>query len=198
MQIRSQTTRKHILAAAQDQFSRLGYEATSVDAICIQANISKGAFYHHFTSKQLVFLSLLENWLEELEAGFKILRETSADSGQALMRMIDILPQVLQAAEGRVPMYVEFWMQANRDPKMRAATIAPYHRFRKYIADMVRDGIRAGSFRELDADMASLALVSMAIGLLLQGMAEPDGENWPASNHQILGLLLDTMKRSPE
>jgi AcrR family transcriptional regulator len=198
MQIRSQTTRRNVLEAARDQFSKLGYEAASVDAICAQAEISKGAFYHHFPSKQAVFLALLEEWLAGLENGFRLLRESSKDAGQALLGMIDILPSVLREAEGRLPMYIEFWMQANRDPKLREATIAPYHRFRTYIADMVRDGIRAGTFREMDAESAALALVSLAIGLLLQGIAEPAGEEWPMANRKILSLLLDTMRRNPQ
>jgi AcrR family transcriptional regulator len=195
MQIRSQTTRMHILKAAREQFSRAGYDAASVDAICARAKISKGAFYHHFPSKSAVFMALLEDWLGELESGFNKLQQSSADAGQAILRMIDLLPQVLQDAEGQLPIYVEFWMQASRTPTLRAATVAPYHRFREHIAEMIREGIRAGTFRDVDPDTASLALVSLAVGLLLQGMAEPAGENWPETNRKTLDLLLESMTR---
>ena len=40
-------------------FSSTGYNKASVDDICAQAGISKGAFYHHFKSKQELFLALL-------------------------------------------------------------------------------------------------------------------------------------------
>jgi len=62
MQQRSEETRKHILEAAQRLFSAKGYDATGVAEICQAAGVSKGAFYHHFLTKQAVFLVLLENW----------------------------------------------------------------------------------------------------------------------------------------
>jgi AcrR family transcriptional regulator len=193
MQARSIATRKHILEAAQVQFSRAGYNAASVDSICAQADISKGAFYHHFPSKQAVFLALLEEWLSGLERGFRLLKENSGTAEQALLKMVDILPEVLKASEGQLPIYLEFWMQASRDPKMLAATIAPYHRFREQIAGMVRDGIQTGVFRDVDADTASLALISLAIGLLAQGMAGPVDTHWPDNNRKALQLLLNSM-----
>jgi AcrR family transcriptional regulator len=198
MQARSQVTRKHILEAAQAQFSRAGYSAASVDSICAEAEISKGAFYHHFATKQAVFLALLEDWVASLDAGFRMLMETAASADQALLRMVDMLPQVLQASEGQLPIYMEFWMQASRDPKTMEATIAPYHRFRKQIADMIRDGIQSGTFREVDPETASLALVSLAIGLLAQGIAGPPQKDWPDSNRKALQILLDGMIRRSE
>jgi len=38
-----------------------------VAEICTEAQVSKGAFYHHFPSKHDVFMSLLENWLKHLD-----------------------------------------------------------------------------------------------------------------------------------
>ncbi len=64
MQQRGEATRARILEAALDQFAAHGYEAASVDEICARAGVSKGAFYHHFESKQALFLALLNDWLK--------------------------------------------------------------------------------------------------------------------------------------
>jgi AcrR family transcriptional regulator len=69
MQHRSAETRSHILEAAQRLFSLNGYDATGLAEICQAAGASKVAFYHHFPTKQAVFLELLENWLKVLDAG---------------------------------------------------------------------------------------------------------------------------------
>lgn len=61
MQTRSEETRARILQAALTLFARLGYEAASVEDICVEAGVSKGAFYHHFPTKQAVFLQLLHD-----------------------------------------------------------------------------------------------------------------------------------------
>jgi TetR/AcrR family transcriptional repressor of nem operon len=46
------SARDKIVAAAIDLFRRNGYVATTVDEICAAAGVTKGAFFHHFESKE--------------------------------------------------------------------------------------------------------------------------------------------------
>ena len=64
-QQRSEETRSRILESAIKLFSNRGYNKASVDDICADAGISKGAFYHHFKSKQALFPALLDGWLTD-------------------------------------------------------------------------------------------------------------------------------------
>lgn len=48
-------TRSAILDAAQKLFVERGFDATSVDDIARESQLSKGAVYHHFQDKQQVF-----------------------------------------------------------------------------------------------------------------------------------------------
>src|SRR6476619_3294535 len=57
--------RADLLAAAGQVFRELGYSGASLDAIADAAGFSKGAVYSHFTSKADLFLSLLEDRIEE-------------------------------------------------------------------------------------------------------------------------------------
>jgi len=68
-------TRTNILTAALDLFAKSGYDATSVTDICKAAEISKGAFYHHFPSKQSLFMALLQDWLDMLDVGFNMAKD---------------------------------------------------------------------------------------------------------------------------
>lgn len=45
-------TRDSLLDAAERLFIERGYAATSVDDICTAAEVTKGAFFHHYPSKQ--------------------------------------------------------------------------------------------------------------------------------------------------
>src|SRR5262245_18053742 len=45
-------TRTLLIGAASQLFGTSGYDRTSVDQIIKQAGVSKGAFYHHFASKE--------------------------------------------------------------------------------------------------------------------------------------------------
>jgi len=50
-----------ILAGARRLFTERGFEATSIDDIAEAAGVAKGAVYHHFASKEAVFLRVLED-----------------------------------------------------------------------------------------------------------------------------------------
>ncbi|WTW92435.1 TetR/AcrR family transcriptional regulator [Streptomycetaceae bacterium NBC_01309] len=54
-QERSGTTTAELLAAARALFAEDGYAATSLDAVCERAGVSKGALYHHFRNKEALF-----------------------------------------------------------------------------------------------------------------------------------------------
>jgi AcrR family transcriptional regulator len=46
--------------AAQQLFETRGFSNTTVDDIVAQAGVAKGAFYHHYESKEAVFTNVLE------------------------------------------------------------------------------------------------------------------------------------------
>ncbi|NJS14677.1 MAG: TetR/AcrR family transcriptional regulator [Sphingopyxis sp.] len=54
--------RAAIIAAAHQLVKRQGYAATSVDDICRMAGVTKGAFFHHFASKEALAIAAAEGW----------------------------------------------------------------------------------------------------------------------------------------
>lgn len=60
--------RKELLTIAENVFLQKGYEQASVDDILRASGISKGAFYHYFTSKEEVLVASIENLLDEAVA----------------------------------------------------------------------------------------------------------------------------------
>src|SRR5271169_6571968 len=65
---RRSTTTRAILDAARRRFTARGFEQTSVDDIAAQAGVAKGAVYHHFDSKELIFARVFEEMTAELAA----------------------------------------------------------------------------------------------------------------------------------
>ncbi|MGA2112813.1 MAG: TetR/AcrR family transcriptional regulator [Anaerolineales bacterium] len=192
-QKRSLETREKILKAATAAFSRDGFDATGVAEICAAAGVSKGAFYHHFQSKQEVFLKLTEEWLSGLDQQIQRLAASAEDVPQALWQTAKIAPAVFADARGQVPLFLEFWRQANRDPQIWQATVAPYHRYTEYFAGMIRQGIEEGSLREMPPEVGARILVSLAVGLLLQGALDPEGADWGTLVGDGVRLLLEGM-----
>ncbi|MCS7172898.1 MAG: TetR/AcrR family transcriptional regulator [Armatimonadetes bacterium] len=78
-------TRTRILEAARRVFARKGYHGTLMEDVAREAGLSKGALYFHFSSKEDLFLSLVE------EAGVQLAERVTtaiaaARGGEAKVR----------------------------------------------------------------------------------------------------------------
>jgi hypothetical protein len=56
---------------------------------------------------------------------------------------------------------------------------------------MIKQGIAEGSLKPVDADYAARTIVSLALGLLLQGLLDPTGAQWGLVTQQSIQFLLD-------
>ncbi len=57
---RSTRTRAKLLRAAAEVFDRDGFAGSSVTAVCARADVSKGALYCHFRSKEALGVAIIE------------------------------------------------------------------------------------------------------------------------------------------
>jgi TetR/AcrR family transcriptional repressor of nem operon len=62
--------RGKLLEAAFSIIRRKGYAATSVDELCAGAGVTKGAFFHHFPSKDSLAVAAVNQWTEMSAAFF--------------------------------------------------------------------------------------------------------------------------------
>jgi len=192
-QRRGWETRQRILGAAAAGFAAKGYAGTSVAEICQRAEVSKGAFYHHFASKQALFLELLERWLDVLDGQLEAIHESERPVPEQLLAMTDLICDVFEAAEDQLPVFLEFWTRATHDPRTWEATIAPYRRYRRFFAEIIASGAREGTFHPVDADAAARVVVSLAVGIVLQGLLDPEDADWGAVARSGMEMLLEGM-----
>jgi TetR/AcrR family transcriptional repressor of nem operon len=64
------TARRRLLDAAVDVIRGKGLAATSVDDLCGSAGVTKGAFFHHFETKQALAVAAAEHWSQTTGAMF--------------------------------------------------------------------------------------------------------------------------------
>jgi AcrR family transcriptional regulator len=189
-QQRAQETRARILAAAEERFALEGYDATGVAEICQAAGVSKGAFYHHFPSKQDVFLELLSNWLEDMDKQLSMLGRATGKVPDRLLSMSGVVRVVIQAAQSGLPIYLEFWSRALRDPAVMENMIEPFHRYHDFFAKILDEGIDDGTLTVQDSNLAAQVILSFALGLLVQGIFDPEGADWEQVSISGIGILL--------
>ena len=171
-------SRDKLLKAAEKCFAKYGFDATGVAEICRCAGMSKGAFYHHFSSKQSLFLELLNQWLEILD---RYLDSTRQDSGNMLKLFMNIAKKahpVFMEARGQLPIFLELWIKASRDPKLREITIVSYRKYLKLFKEIINDGIKKRLIKKVNADAVSRMIVAVAVGFIMQGLLDPEGTDW--------------------
>ena len=62
--------RTKLLNAALSMIRTKGYSATTVDQLCAAAGVTKGAFFHHFSSKDALGVAAAEHWSQVTGALF--------------------------------------------------------------------------------------------------------------------------------
>lgn len=63
--------RRRLLQAALEVIRQKGFTATSVDDLCRAAGVTKGAYFHHFRSKEALGVAAAEFWAETTSAFFE-------------------------------------------------------------------------------------------------------------------------------
>ena len=183
-------TRSRIMAAAQIAFAQRGYDGASVSYICRAAGITKGGFYHHFESKQALFRELLSEWLEGLDHRLDALEQQAESVPEQLVAMTGIVGHVLSAADGQLPIYLEYLTQTLRDPDLLAAAGAPFYRYHQRITLLVQRGMQEGSLRSGPPEATANVVLALVMGLLMQALLAPQAADWEQAAVQGVSILL--------
>lgn len=153
-------TRKALVDSALSLFGERGFHATSVQSIVDHASVTKGAFYHHFETKEdllaLIHDEYFDAMIESLEQAISS-SDQPADQLRAVVR-----GAVLNVARFRS--HVAIYFQERRYLKGDAGD--EIHRRRdaveEAIADIVRRGIAEGIFAEdVEPRIAVFGIVGM-------------------------------------
>jgi len=179
-------TRQRLLAEAERLFRERGYAATSLEQIAEAADVTKGAIYGHFASKEDLLLSAIEagrdttpDYVTMLNDESRPLRERLAEFGRSVAT-----EQPDDAAE--LAMFLEFFAALLRAPDaLRRYSNGLESRLQE-LADADSDQPSAGN-TTVQAWAIGHALV---VGLQIYQRLAP-GLVTPAVFERAVGLLAD-------
>jgi len=80
--------RQKVLEVAINEFASKGYNATNINEIIRKANISTGAMYSYFASKEDLFLTIVNSAYNLLETAYKDITANSQDLFDCVRRML--------------------------------------------------------------------------------------------------------------
>jgi AcrR family transcriptional regulator len=155
-----QARRRRIQEAARTVFAERGYGGASIELIARAAQLSVGAIYLYFRSKEDLYVSLIEDTLTVFDVELAQVRET-AEVTRRLKETWGILVRWAERdAEG--PRILRLLAQPAIRPQLSDEVVAAVStgllRVQDHIGACVADGIHAGVYRQVNArEIADLA-----------------------------------------
>jgi len=188
--LRSKTTKDSILKAAAICLAEKGYDKTDVDEICKKASVTKGAFYHHFSSKQELFLEMLDLWMKRVASQLDLNELKPKNTLELLLSIPGKFKPVFEEVDKQLPIFLELYIKSISDPELNKIVLKSYNDFLTFFTVTIKKGIREGSIKKVNPDDAAKVLFSLAIGLLMQGLLNPENEDWVELSKKSIRLIL--------
>jgi len=185
---RAAATVARIVGAARRLFVAKSYAEVTTEMIARAADVTKGGLYHHFASKEALYVSMM---LEHLGESRSLFEEAAAMEGSARVRLgrltRDFLDLPAQERElmRLVRRDINIFSGDDRDRLVRAYQEALPQR----VEEIVTDGIRDGEIEPTDPRLLSwsfVALVEVVIGEYAHAVL---GESTSARLDHVLDLF---------
>lgn len=155
-----EATRTSLMESALKLFQAKGFDGTSIREIVDQASLTKGAFYHHFATKEEVLWEIQSVYIEAQLAAIDEIMEASEDPRVRLRELVRVSLTSIAKYHAHVTIFYQERRHLN-GPRF-AEIAAKRDQVEQCFAGVIRDGVEKGFFREdLDPRIATFGLVGM-------------------------------------
>lgn len=183
--------RRKILDAAVRCFTQEGFHGTSMHRICAEAQMSPGALYRYFPSKDSIIEAIAA---EERARNSRFLDKMKSDPG-GLAAFFDtgfaFLKEVTSSNEGAL--CAEVCAEAQRNPRVRAVFQRNQEQARADLRIALSHAQAKGEIEaSLDLDTVVTVLMAIGDGLIVRMPFEPEGtlDRLEPTIRQLIGRML--------
>jgi AcrR family transcriptional regulator len=181
------------LEAAFQQVYRYGFQSAGIDTILAATNVTKGALYYHFDSKEalghavvdeIVAKLVRDRWLLPLE------RSKDRNPIDVLIGIVRSIPTRPKDVRGGCPLVNLAQEMSPLDEQFRKRLEKLFRAWREGVATLLRKGQSQGTVRrDLNADEAASFLVAMVEGYEVLAKNAQDVKVWEVGIKNIVGWL---------
>ncbi|MBX3082298.1 MAG: TetR/AcrR family transcriptional regulator [Anaerolineae bacterium] len=185
--------KRQILESALAVFSEKGLERASMDDIVRASGLSKGTLYWYFENKEALTVAVVKFVFDQFitAANALVLASAALPPEQRLRALIT---ESLSASDSAAPMmniYMDFFVQAWQQPKVRDALIDVYADYVAIVTAIIQDGIDKGAFRPVKADVAARSIAAAIDGVMAQYLLGNPVWKMQETWKMLADLLLD-------
>jgi TetR/AcrR family transcriptional repressor of nem operon len=184
-------TRERLLQAAFREVRRSGFQSAGIDTILAATNVTKGALYHHFDSKEALGYAIVEEIIAKIVSD-RWLHPLLSD-GQPINILIGIIRQIPgRPADVRAgcPLLNLATEMSPLDEQFRKRLEKIFLAWQEGVATLLRRGQAQGTVRrDLNPDEAASFLIAMVEGYASLAKNAQDAKVWEVGIRNIVGWL---------
>ncbi len=181
--------RQQFIDAAWRCAATKGYRDMTVDDVCAEAGLSKGAFYGYFAQKRDLLVALLQDDASDIDA---VLEQQDASSSPILARLRGYARTVLERSEepGRAQLRADLWATMLTEKEVASAFAESMQRRREKLRSWIEQAVARGEIAEIPANAFASILLALSDGLILHASIAPTAFRW-VNIRSALNVLLD-------
>jgi AcrR family transcriptional regulator len=139
--------RNAILDAAQRSITTKGYEQMTTQDLLQELQISRGALYHYFESKQALLMALVERIAEQAEhLVLPIASSREMPAQDKLLRFFAVVDQHKRANLDLLFAFLRVWYADENALFRQKLYLARITRLAPWLAQIIQEGVAAGVF----------------------------------------------------
>jgi len=165
--------RDAILDVAQGYIATKGYEQMMTQDLLESLQISRGAFYHYFESKQALLMALVERMAEQAEQLIApIVSDRALPAEDKLLRFFDVVDQLKRDNLDLVFAFLRVWYADENALFRHKLYLARIQRIVPWLAKIIEEGVAEGVFTSPYPDHAARAILSLLedLGYAIAGL----------------------------
>jgi len=194
---------EEILAAARDLFAEAGYDAVSMQAIAGRAGTSKANLFHHFGSKESLYLAVMRAACGEFSSAADAIADAGGDHGRRVSGFLRADMDTMRADPERTHLILREVLESGPG-RGRALAAEVFDEHFRQVVELVRGGQAAGVFAD-DIPPGLAAVTMIAAGCfvfqsrhVLRHLDGVDFVDDPERYARLVSrVLLDGMRHPP-
>ena len=186
-------TRQRLLQAAFREVYRYGFQSAGVDTILAATNVTKGALYHHFESKEALGHAIIEEVVAELtrDRWLRPLQQSKdKDPIDALIGIVRAIPARPRDVKGGCALVNLTQEMSQIDEQFRRRLERIFRAWQEGITMALRSGQDQGTVRrDLVPEQTASFLIAMVEGYEVLAKNAQDAKVWNMGIRNIVGWL---------